>query len=608
MAGPRSSRRRARQPREERPTPIGASAELGGLRLRSYQVGALPLLNHYFQRLKLSELLGQHLPPDDVRQEIPTERVVLLLISNVLASREPLYAIPDWAARHGPELFDLFHHEIAALRDDRLGTCLARLFDATTPQLLLAIVRNAVDEFHVSLDELHNDSTSVAFHGQYSTAREPTIQRGRPRPAITWGHSKDHRPDLKQLLFTLTLANDGGVPLYFDVDCGNTSDDVTHRRSWDLLASLVGGPEFLYVADCKLASLDNLRHIATRGGRFITVLPGARREDLAFRRRLREQPASIVWAPCWIRSADPDDPEREPEDVLRVCAQEEVSADGYRLLWFHSRRKATLDEAARSHRCQRAILELQELQGRLSSPRTRFRERAPVEHEVQQILETRQVASLLKCEIVQHEKESFHKVGRGRPAGNSKYQRKVTLRFTLAWSVDDSSWRNAQAEDGVFPLLTNDRQLTPRQVLEAYKRQPKIEKRFSQLKSDFDLAPVFLKSPERVVGLFTIYFLAMLVQALIERELRAALAKSAAQAAPADEPWEGSIDIYPEGRRTSRPTVRHVLDALEHLRRYELRQPGQSGDDLPELLFDQLTPTQTRLLTLLGVDPKTYGR
>lgn len=614
MAKARDPRRPARKTREKYETPIGASATQGPLRLRSYQVGALPLLNHYFERLKLSEILERHLPADDVRQQIPTARVVRLLVSNVLASRQPLYAIPEWAARHAPELFDLFHADLPGLHDDRLGTCLARLFDVATPQLLLAIARSAIEEFQVSLDELHNDSTSVSFYGDYPSARQRRTKRGRVQPAITWGHSKDHRPDLKQLLFTLTLANDGGIPLYFHVDCGNTTDDVTHCRSWDLLASLVGGPDFLYVADCKLASRDNLHHIAARGGRFITVLPGGRREDSEFRRRLQAEPHTIRWMPCWVRIEQPDDPLRplktaaQPDDVLRVCLPEDLSADGYRLLWFHSQRKAELDEAARTQRCERAIQELRELQKRLSSPRTRFRERTDVERAAQAILEDRQVAELLQLEILTRQQESFRKEGPGRPAKDSNYRREVQSRFTLNWRIDDQSWLAAQVEDGVFPLLTNDRTLTPQQVLEAYKRQPKIEKRFAQLKSDYDLAPVFLKSPERIIGLFTIYFLALLVQALIERDLRRALADSAAEAEPDDRRWFGSIDVYPEGRRTRRPTARHALDVLEHVRRYEILLAGQADDELPLPLVDTLTPTQQRLLTLLGVNPQTYGK
>ena len=150
-------------------------------------------------------------------------------------------------------------------------------------------------------------------------------------------------------------------------------------------------------------------------------------------------------------------------------------------------------------------------------------------------------------------------------------------------------------------MLTNDRSLSAREILEAYKRQPKIEKRFAQLKSDFDIAPVFLKTPERVLGLFTVYFLALLVQSLIERELRNAL-----HAAASDDSGEDpqAIDIYPEGRRTRRPTARRVIDALEPLRRHEIHEK-RPGTTEPRQLFDSLSDRQQRLLTLLGINPKT---
>ena len=62
---------------------------------------------------------------------------------------------------------------------------------------------------------------------------------------VAWGHNKDHRPDLKQLLYTLTVSHDGNVPVYFTSHSGNVADDTTHVATWDLLCQLVGGPDFL---------------------------------------------------------------------------------------------------------------------------------------------------------------------------------------------------------------------------------------------------------------------------------------------------------------------------------------------------------------------------
>ena len=55
--------------------------------------------------------------------------------------------------------------DLANLNDDRIGRCLDRLFDGLEADLILTVVRQVIDEFHISLDELHNDSTTVSFHG-----------------------------------------------------------------------------------------------------------------------------------------------------------------------------------------------------------------------------------------------------------------------------------------------------------------------------------------------------------------------------------------------------------------------------------------------------------
>ena len=64
----------------------------------------------------------------------------------------------------------------------------------------------------------------------------------------------------------------------------------------------------------------------------------------------------------------------------------------------------------------------------------------------------------------------------------------------------------------MYPLITNDRKLTPSQVLEAHKGQPTLEKRFEQLKTVHEIAPVFLKNPSRIEAFSTVYFFALLVQ------------------------------------------------------------------------------------------------
>jgi transposase len=99
--------------------------------------------------------------------------------------------------------------------------------------------------FDVSLAELHNDSTTVRFCGQYRSAKGRTI-RGKKAPFITYGFSKDHRPDLKQILFILTTSRDGSVPLHFRCEAGNEADVSTHQATWDALCRIAGRKDFLY--------------------------------------------------------------------------------------------------------------------------------------------------------------------------------------------------------------------------------------------------------------------------------------------------------------------------------------------------------------------------
>ena len=135
----------------------GRIARAAGRTLRSYTIGALPLLDQLFDRLRLEPILRDHLPPEDRRSRIPTTSGLLLLLKNLVVSREPLYGLGQWATRYVPQLLGLDPAQLPALNDDRIGRCLDRLFDADVPTLTLAVVTHAVREFDVDLDELHND-------------------------------------------------------------------------------------------------------------------------------------------------------------------------------------------------------------------------------------------------------------------------------------------------------------------------------------------------------------------------------------------------------------------------------------------------------------------
>src|SRR3954469_621453 len=395
--------------RPKREVVPGKHAQADGLQLRSYDVGALPLLNRIVERMQLRRILSEHLPRDDSRTELATVTPLLVLFANLLMAREPVYGVGEWAALFPPDRLGLRERDLARLHDDRLGRGLDRMFEGIGPTLILAVVRHVIQEFTISLDELHNDSTTVSFYGAYDEAGRESEQRGRPTHAITWGHSKARRPDLKQLLYILSVTSDGNVPVYFSSASGNTVDDGTHIGTWDLLYELIGQADFLYVADCKLASSENLSHIATRGGRFVTVLPRGRIEDAAFRHRLRTAPSAL---PSTLLYATADE-RGHVVDELFACGDDHVHSEGYRLLWYRSTRKAEQDESRRARSIQRAAEALGDLRQRLRGPRTRFRERSKVEQAVAELLAEAEVSPWLRVAIEEQEEETFRQATRG---------------------------------------------------------------------------------------------------------------------------------------------------------------------------------------------------
>ena len=249
---------RNRKPSKPKIPRAGHTAQAGSHTLTTMTVGCLPILNRLRERMRLEEFFQKHLKPDGSRTRLSTPRALLVLVRNLLLSREPIYGIGEWAAHYAPDLLGLDAQELAAFHDDRLGRALDKLFESGESQLVMDLVRWVIQEFDLSLEEMHNDSTSVSVFGAYHEAEEEGIQQGQKTVAITYGHSKDHRPDLKQLLYTLTITEDGGVPIYFTTHRGNTVDDKTHCETWDILRQLVGRPDFLSIADCKLASTSNM--------------------------------------------------------------------------------------------------------------------------------------------------------------------------------------------------------------------------------------------------------------------------------------------------------------------------------------------------------------
>ncbi len=326
-------------------------------------------------------------------------------------------------------------------------------------------------------------------------------------------------------------------------------------------------------------------------------MPRTYGEDSRFRTQLKKAPDSVRWQHLY----DIEDDAGERIDRLSVCADESLSATGFRVFWYRSARKTEQDRATRSDRIQRAQNALVALRDRMLSPRTRFRDRGKVDQAVEALLSKYDVTSFVRVNIGEVEEATYRQAQRGRPTKDTPYRKVSRYRYHLTWELDAAALEIAEREDGIFPLLTNDRQLGAEEVLRAYKRQPVIEKRFSQLKTDFAVAPMHLKDIARIQGMLAAYFFVLVIQTLLERELRQAMASQGLK----------SLPLYPEGRPCTRPTAHRVIEIFEPIQRHVLTATRSDATELEhdaQVMVTELTPVQRQIVELLGLSPETYGR
>ena len=260
------------------PRSIRVQVDPAALRVESRAIGALPVVNAVLARLGFDELMASYLPEPDPRRPITSTKAIDVLVRNLALGRQPLYGLSAWAGSCDAALLGLCDGEARLLNDDRVGRALDELFSSDRASLLTALSLRAIRRFRVDVSELHNDSTSITLYGAYRDAT--AVPRAGVRPPVPErGFSKDHRGELLQLVEILTVSADGAIPIAHRLTDGSTEDSTTHICTWDQLVSMLGTAAFSYVADFKLATRDNMDHIAPGGGRFLTILPKTRKED-----------------------------------------------------------------------------------------------------------------------------------------------------------------------------------------------------------------------------------------------------------------------------------------------------------------------------------------
>ncbi len=562
----------------------------GSFELDTKTIGALPIVNHFLDRLRFEHFLGKHLLPPDPRSRLAPAKALGLLLRNLVLARVPIYSLEEWAKDKVPSLLKISSSDIQLLNDDRVGRALDKLFDTDRRALLTDLMVHMVKEFDVSLEQLHNDSTSLTLHGEYSRATGELV-RGKPSLLVTYGYNKDHRPDLKQLVFILTVSADGAIPVHFKVADGNTEDSTSHIETWNCLRRLVGSSQFIYVADSKLCTRPNLKHIADNHGFFVTIMPRSRKEDRLFKDWLQEN------TPSWEEVVSKPNLRLKngPPNIFGAIPSPIPDSDGFRVIWYLSSHKMERDAQFRRNAIQSAWNQLEALKTRLEGARCRFRTRSGVAQAIDEILESHQAVRWIRYKISTNKEEAFRQEKRGRPGKKTRWRRTLKTRYKLSWELHQEHIDYDTRCDGLFPLITNCKEdkLSILAVLDAYKsKQPFVEKRHNLLKNVESATPIYLKSVSRIEALLFLLFVALLIHTLIEREIRKAMKASRTK----------SLPLYPEARACEAPTAARLLEVFENVQRHLLSKKGR----LVQRFDPDFSDSQQDLLDLLRVSADTF--
>jgi transposase len=544
------------------------------LDLITEKISGLPIVNAYIERLGISGILSGRV---ESSPHVPTDSCLLVLIRNILLEREPAYGMAEWTVQFNPALLGLSPAMAMQINDDRIGRSLDLLYDADRGSMLTEIAVRSIRDFHIKMDEFHNDSTTVTFSGRYEDA-DGSARRGKESLKITHGYNKDHRPDLKQLLWTMTVSSDHSVPVHYMALDGNTEDTETHVETWDFLRRIAGTPDFIYVADSKLCTRDNMNHISGNGGRFITVLPASRSESEWFHEYAKDH--EIDWRDAFSRKGRGEDIE------FRVFDSPISSSEGFRIVWVWSSQKEDLDSGMRDKSIRNAISKLDSLHATLAG--RRMKKAGIIKRAEDAISGTPYVT----YQINETNHERFRKSGRGRPSPDTKYTKTIETRYQVSWKLLTDAIEKDSRSDGTFPLITNCSDLEASDVLLKYKYQPMLEKRHEQLKSEYNVMPVLFKSVERIEAFLFLYYIAMLIQALIERDVRINMRDRNI----------ASIPVYSEERECSSPTAYRILHKFENIVVNHILVDGREV----KTVHPRLSDIQKKILSLLDIQEEKF--
>ena len=492
------------------------------------RVDVLPMVKHYMNQLNLHSLFSKYVPKPKGCPVDPAQ-ILSVMVANIVCASHPLYKIEQWVADYTDGLSETPIHA-AQYNDDQLAKNLDRLFDADRNSFMTELSSNAITVYTLETSQIHNDSTSVTFLGQYENGDPEAVK-------LKFGFNKDHRPDCKQIVFGLNITADGNVPLTFQLFDGNRTDDTTHIPNWNALRDFLQKEDFIYIADCKVCSEDNLNHIHEHGGKFISIVPKNRNEVKQFYEFLKTH--KVPWQYAYETTSS----RKKGESIVYKTYEGQPTKQGYRIVWVHSSSKERQDKQRRENNIAKVEEQLSKLSPRLN--RYQLKSKNQIETAIKKAVKG--ASDLFHIELIEEKQITRRQAGPGKPGSKTQYKEVEKTSYRLQWQLSHEAVKELAARDGIFPLITNT-DLEAAEVLKRYKNQPYLEKRMYTTKSILRIAPVFLKKTKRIEAITFLYFIALMIVSLMERNIRKNMVEEQVT----------NLPILPNGMKTKTPTWNNI--------------------------------------------------
>lgn len=497
------------------------------------RVDHLPIVAAFCRRIRLTETVNRFVP---TRMDVPVGTVVQAMVLDTLSGRSPLYRLSAFFQQQDTQTLLGCPLASTAFNDTTVGRAMDAIFEAGAAKLFSQIAFQACLRFPLDMSQVHFDTTSVNVWGDYDRC-DPEANTLH----VTYGHSKDHRPDLKQFLIQM-LCVGRNIPILGHCEDGNRSDksinhSVLNRISSHMARYGLAPGAFLYIADSAMVTPDNL--LAIGENLFVTRLPFSYNEA---DRVVAEAVAQDDWKSVGTLNETPATTKR-PAAEYKI-AEQSVTLYGrpYRAVVVHS----TAHDKRRLKRIQRQIRQSQRDLAQTIAEQTQpeYFCRADAQAAAERLQ-----ACAGPFHRIETRLREIIRYRRGRPPNHGP-RKPASVRWSLVASVVENTEQiqRKHQEAGCFVLLSNvplqgDTAKSGQELLRAYKDQHGIERNYSFLKDPLIANDLFLKKPQRIEVLGAILLISLLVWNLIEHVLRQHVASE-------DEPLPGW-----ENKPTRRPTA-----------------------------------------------------